>query len=294
MSLLFVAFIWGATFVIVQNAISFLEPHTFNTIRFLLAAIILFGWMIIFQRKQLLTINRNVIFAGLILGFWLFIGYAFQTMGLLYTSSSKAGFITGLSVVLVPIVSFLFFKYKIKPPAIVGIIVATAGLYIMTMSGQTSINIGDVLVFICAIGFSLQIITTGIYTNKYPTLLLTTIQVFTVSLLSMVCSLFFEQWEAAFQTNVLFQGDVIFALLITSVLATALSFFIQTYVQKYTSSTHTALIFAMEPVFAALTAYLWINERMSINSWIGCICILAGMILAELPWKKEKSQLHAT
>lgn len=294
-SLLFVAFIWGSTFVVVQNAISFLEPLTFNAIRFFIASILLWLWLIFFQRKQLSLINQKLILAGCILGFWLFIGYAFQTIGLLYTTSSKAGFITGLSVVLVPLFSWLFFKLKLTPFAIAGISIATIGLYLLTMTGPVGVNIGDVFVFICAIGFSFHIICTGQYTKLYPALLLTVIQITTVTFLSFICSFLFERWELAFQINVLFKSDVILAILITSIFATALSFFIQTYVQKYTSPSHTALIFAMEPVFAALTAYLWVGERLHIAGLIGCICIFVGMVFSEIPWKKKgKSSLTLT
>jgi len=294
-SLLFVAFIWGSTFVVVQNAISFLEPHTFNAIRFFIASILLWLWLIFFQRKQLLLLNKNVILAGGILGFWLFIGYAFQTIGLLYTTSSKAGFITGLSVVLVPLFTWFFFKQKLTPFALSGICVATIGLYLLTMTGPVGVNIGDVFVFICAIGFSFHIIWTGQYTKLYPALLLTVIQMTTITILSSICSFSFEKWESVFHSNVVLNMEVIFALLITGILASALSFFIQTYVQKYTSPSHTALIFAMEPVFAAFTAFIWVGERLHIAGLIGCICIFVGMVFSEIPWKKKgKSSLTLT
>lgn len=108
-SLLFVAFVWGATFVVVQNAIAFLPPLLFNGVRFAIASILLWIWVFIFERKPL---DKQLIRAGFILGIWLCLGYAFQTIGLLYTTSSKAGFITGLNVVLVPFLSFMILKQK--------------------------------------------------------------------------------------------------------------------------------------------------------------------------------------
>jgi len=106
LSLLTVAFVWGTTFVLVQNAIATLPPHTFNAIRFFMAAVLLFLFMLLFFRDQLKAISVKMVLSGVILGIWLFGGYAFQTIGLLYTTSSKAGFITGLSVVLIPVFGF--------------------------------------------------------------------------------------------------------------------------------------------------------------------------------------------
>lgn len=287
-TLLLIACIWGATFVVVQNAVLFLEPHTFNAVRFSIAAIFLFLWLILFKRKELKLFNNKLLLSGIAIGFWLFIGYAFQTLGLVDTTSSKAGFITGLSVVLVPVFSLFILKIKPSLNAITGVCIATIGLYFMTMSGSSGVNIGDLLVFICAIGFAMQIVYTGKYSTQFPTLLLTVIQIGTVALFSSISAFFFENWQKVIQPEILFNREVLFALVVTSFFATAFAFFVQTYFQKYTSATHTALIFAMEPVFAAITAYLFANERMSTHGLIGSTLILLGMILAELPMKRKK------
>lgn len=286
-SLLLVAFIWGATFVLVQNAIAFLEPFSFNGIRFTIAAILLGGWLLLFEKDQLKQLNKKLILSGIIMGIFLFIGYAFQTAGLLYTTSSKAGFITGLSVVLVPLFSFLMLKIKPGLNAIIGVSIATFGLYFLTMTDSAALNIGDGLILICAIGFALHIIFTGKYSSNYPSLLLTVIQISTVSILSIFFALMTEDWKQAINPDVLLKGNVFAALLITSVFATAIAFFAQTNFQKYTTPTRVALIFAMEPVFAAGTAFIWANERLSISAIFGCIFIFAGMIFAELPRKKK-------
>lgn len=288
-SLLIVAFIWGATFVLVQNAIAFLEPFSFNGVRFTIAAILLGGWLLIFEKSQLKQLNRQLIFSGIIIGFWLFIGYAFQTLGLLYTSSSKAGFITGLSVVMVPLFSFLLLKMKPGRNAIIGVSIATFGLYLLTMTDKVSLNIGDGFVFIGAVGFALQIIFTGKYSSRFPSLLLTVIQILTVAILSIIFALLTENWKQAIQPDILLQGDVLIALIITAVFATAIAFFAQTNFQKYTSPTRVSLIFATEPVFAAGTAFLWANERLSSSAMIGCLLIFAGMIFAEIKGKTKKT-----
>ncbi|WP_160721231.1 DMT family transporter [Bacillus sp. USDA818B3_A] len=283
LSLLFVTFIWGTTFVLVQNAIDFLPPFAFNGIRFIIAAILLFICLLIFDFKQLKQINIKLLASGLLIGFWLFLGYITQTIGLLYTTTSKAGFITGLSVVLVPLFSLILLKQSPSKNAVIGAIAATIGLFFLTFTDVTGLNMGDGFVFICAISFGMHIIITGKYSNKYPTLLLTVIQISTVALFSTVASFIFEDFNQSVRINILLSKDVLIALIITSVFATAFAFFVQTNFQKYTSATRVALIFAMEPVFAAFAGYFWANERLSINALFGCILIFMGMIFAELP-----------
>ncbi|MGJ7921849.1 DMT family transporter [Neobacillus sp. LXY-4] len=284
--LMLVALVWGATFVLVQNAISLLPPLSFNGVRFLFAAILLGSWLFLFKKDQLKYWNKRLLFSGFLMGFWLFLGYATQTMGLLYTTSSNAGFITGLSVVLVPLFSLFLLKQRPGVNAIGGVVLATWGLYLLTMTNSMALNIGDFLVLLCAISFALQIIVTGKYSSSHPSLLLTVVQISTVAVLSSISAFLFEDWQRAFQAEILFNPNVIAALLVTSIFATALAFFAQTTFQKYTTATRVALIFALEPVFAALTAYFWGGERLSGSAIIGCALIFAGMILSELPIKK--------
>lgn len=285
-SLILIALVWGATFVLVQNAISFLPPLSFNGVRFLIAALILCGGLFFFKKDQLNYFNRKLLFSGVIMGIWLFLGYATQTMGLLYTTSSNAGFITGLNVVLVPLFSIFILKQRPGINALAGVILATVGLYLLTMGNSTSFNIGDFLVFLCAISFALQIIVTGKYSSSHPTLLLTVVQIATVAVLSILSAFFFENWQQTFQPEILFKNNVIIALLVTAIFATALAFFAQTAFQKYTTATRVALIFALEPVFAAITAYYWGGERLTGSAIFGCALIFMGMIFAELPVNK--------
>lgn len=286
LSLLLVSIIWGSTFVLVQNAIDFLEPFSFNSIRFLTAAILLILCLFLFEKEQLKKLDAKLLLSGVFIGFWLFLGYATQTIGLLFTTSSKAGFITGLNVVLVPLFSMMLLKQLPTRNAVLGVFTATIGLFLLTMTDVTALNRGDGFVFICAISFALQIIYTGKFSNKYPTLLLTVIQITTVAILSSLSSFLFEDWRKSFNPEILLTKDVTIALVITSIFATALAFLIQTNFQRYTSATRVALIFAMEPVFAAITGFYWANERLSYSALIGCLLIFAGMIFAELPNKK--------
>ncbi|WP_345740821.1 DMT family transporter [Metabacillus endolithicus] len=142
-------------------------------------------------------------------------------------------------------------------------------------------NIGDGLVLICAIGFALHIVYTGKFSNKHKALPLTIIQLLTVSLLSFISAGLFER--SSIVSTALLNMDVLIALAVTSILATALAFLLQTKFQQITTAARVALIFAMEPVFAALTAFLLINERLTTNGLIGCFLIFLAMIVSELP-----------
>ncbi|MFY4776048.1 DMT family transporter [Metabacillus sp. RGM 3146] len=284
--LLLVAFIWGTTFVIVQKAIDFVPPNFFNGCRFLLASLILLIWWYAQISKKSGIISLKIIGAGALLGLFLFLGYSLQTVGLLYTTTSKAGFITGLSVMIVPLFSVMLLKIKLKWKAAAGAIMGTIGLYLLTNGGVGSFNHGDLLILFCAIAFALHIIITGMFTEKFDALSLTIVQLLTVSFLSFTASLFFEKSPVIKQPIfAFFSFEVISALIITSLFATAFAFWAQTAFQKYTSAARVALIFAMEPVFAALAAIILIGERLTSEGLIGCLLIFLAMIIAELPDK---------
>ncbi|MED4731751.1 DMT family transporter [Aneurinibacillus migulanus] len=280
--LLLVAFVWGATFVIVQNAVASLPPLTFNGVRFLLASVFLLLFLMLFYRPQLQQMSARLIWSGIILGILLFAGYAFQTIGLLYTTSSKAGFITGLSVMLVPLFSLLLLKQKLKLPAVIGVSLAAIGLYFLTLGDALNVNQGDFLVFLCAISFALQIIFTGRYAPHFPSLALAFVQILTVAVLSTGSAFFFEDWRTTLTWSTLTLPTVYWALLVTAIPATALAFLAQTECQRFTTATRVALIFAMEPVFAAITAYIFNGEILGGRALMGCLFIFIGMILAEL------------
>ncbi|MGH0941463.1 DMT family transporter [Bacillus mycoides] len=288
LALLFVSFIWGATFVVVQNAMSFVGPFTFNGIRFLFAGIILLFVQMFFSQKTSKQDIKQSSLAGLIVGFFLCVGYLLQTFGLLYTTSSKAGFLTGLSIVMVPILSFIFLKQRATIFIVLGIAVATAGLYLLTAGDSFQLNIGDILVLGCAVAFAAHILVNGFFSKKISPLLLNTSQVLAVGIFSSICAFLFEDWEKLFSVSLWTNQSFLFALFLTSLFATSIAFFIQTSAQKHTSPTRVAILFAMEPVFAALTGVLVANEQLSISAIIGCLCIFLGMVFVELPSKTKK------
>lgn len=283
-ALLVVTAIWGLTFVMVRDAVHAYPVFAFLTTRFALALVGLVP-ILVWRRHHLHPTPRSPrparqLAAGVLIGLALFAGYAFQTLGLLYTTPAKAGFITGLSVVIVPVLGVIFLRERLNPAVVAGVAVALAGLSLLSLSGVRSlaaVNPGDLLVLACAVSFAGQIVLVGRFAPRMNALLLTTAQIATVAMLAAVIALVWERppiWPP--------RGQPLFAALFTGLLATALAFGVQTAAQRFTTATHAALIFATEPVFAALGSYLLIGEVLSLPEWLGCGLILAGMVLAEL------------
>lgn len=279
--LLLVTFFWGATFVLVKEAIDTMPPFTFLGVRFAIAAVLIFLILLVFKRDQL-TMDKGLLKSGAVLGFWLFAGYAFQTFGLQYTTASKAGFITGLSIVLVPLFSVWLLRLKPKRATIAGVAAATIGLGFLSLDRVEAANIGDFLVFLCALSYAMHIIMMGKYAPRHHALPLAMYQIAAVSVFNTLGALLFEPWQQSFTKEVLLNPTVDLALIVCAVFATVFAYVAQTQFQKFTTPSRTALIFSMEPVFAALTAYLWAGERLTVQAVAGCLLILAGMLIAEL------------
>jgi drug/metabolite transporter (DMT)-like permease len=268
--------VWGTTFIIVKNAIQTLPVYNFLFIRFLLAFLLL---TIIFHKK-LKTIDKKTFAVASVIGAMLFLGYAFQTMGLKYTTASKSGFISGFSVVLVPILEAVFLKRKPSKSSILGIVLAFIGLILLTANIDLSINIGDFLTLLCAFAFGMQIVLIAKYASTLDTYLLATIQIGIVALLSGIITLLLEKPFVPTSFNVWS------AIVITGVFATAFAIVAQNTMQAYTTATHAALIFALEPVFAAIAAFLIGGEVMSFRAILGGIFMFTGIVLSELPEKE--------
>ncbi len=283
--LLGVTFTWGLTFVLVQDAIATIPPFSFVALRFGCATLLLLPFTRREQNKLLPPFTwRALIQAGVWLGIWLFLGYALQTFSLLYTTPGKSGFLTGMSVALVPILALIILRTRPTVPALLGVGLAIIGLYLLAFVNLSSINRGDLLAFLCAIAFGLQIVYTGKFSAYASAQRLVVMQLATVALLSGTAAMVFEPWQRVFSPRVLLQPTVIIALVVTAVFATALAYLAQTHIQKYTTPTRVALIFASEPVFAALADYWWNGTGLSLRAIIGCVLILGGTLLTEIKW----------
>lgn len=278
LGLLFVAFIWGVTFTTVKSALSGITPLFFLAIRFAIA----FAFLALVYWRKWKTLNQSTLLAGLLIGLFLFAGYALQTVGLKYTTASNAGFITGLSVVLVPV--FTVFLTRKAPPfaCCLGVIMAVVGLGLLSFGDSLSLNKGDLLVLGCAVAYALHIIMVGIYAPRFDPALLTVIQIGFVAVASAIGGVLTEPLPR--QLN----EAVWFALLFTAIPATSLAFLIQNQLQRFTSANRTAIILTMEPVFAALSGVLLLNEVLTGRSLAGCALILSGMLISG--WKQEEKE----
>jgi drug/metabolite transporter (DMT)-like permease len=279
--LLFVTLIWGATFVLVQSAIREMPVLPFLTERFGIGGLLMAGAAVV-AGEGLTLVRRDVLLAGSLIGATLWAGYVFQTWGLLYTSVARSGFITGLCVVLVPLAALLVLRQRVAGAAWAGAVLALVGLGLLSVGGGGAPNVGDALTFACAVCFALQIVLVSRYAVRLPTLPLATVQILTVALLSLLFSLPARGgWHTAIAVNL--QGSVLIAVLVCAVLATALAYFVQIRFQARTTATHAAVIFAMEPVFAALSAVLLQHLQPSALQIAGMALMLIGMLVAELP-----------
>lgn len=279
LSLLSVTFVWGSTFVIVKWAIEDLPPFPFLAVRFGLAFVSLlpFLWL---QREHL---NKASFLQGTATGIFLFSGYAWQTIGLQYTTSSNAGFITGLSVVIVPALVAVTTRKLPGPSLVLGVLCALAGLAFLSLGNGFRLNNGDLMILMCAFSFALQIYLVGRYAPFTNASVLTGIQILTVSVLSGLASLLIPQ------PAIYFSPTAWYALLITAIPATSLAFFLQSKMQQFTTPTHTALIFAMEPVFAAVSAFFLAGEVLTLQGYFGAALVLVGMLIAEFSGSRSES-----
>jgi len=271
--LLIIAIIWGSTFAIIKNILNLIPPYTFLTYRFLLATLVL---MIIFW-KRIRGINKTILRKGSLIGIFLFLGYTFQTVGIKYTSATKAGFITGLSVVLVPIISLLFVKEKVSRNSIMEAFFALIGLWFLNYTNSFSFNFGDFLVLLCAFSFAMHIISVGLYIKKLDYVLLVIVQLATVSILSLFLAVIFERPAL----NLSYSFNVWWGIIFMGVFATAFAFYMQNRFQRYSTATKTAIIFSGEPIFSAIFAYFLLGEKVGLIAWIGGLLIIFGMIISQ-------------
>jgi drug/metabolite transporter (DMT)-like permease len=279
LALAFCSLLWGATFVVVKNSLDHASVFLFLAVRFTLAAAL----MIAFRPKVLRQAKREELIAGARLGLFMFGGYAFQTAGLQYTTPAKSGFVTGSSVVLVPLLLAIFWRRQLTRWAYSGALAAVIGLYFLTAPAESiaHLNRGDLLTLVAAALYAVHIILVGEYTQRHSHGALSVLQVAACGLLA---------WPAAAAAAALgwqaprfaWHWELLLGIAICAVFATAAAFSIQLWAQQYTTSSHAAILFTLEPVFAVITSYLLIGERLSGRALLGAAFVLGGILLAEL------------
>jgi drug/metabolite transporter (DMT)-like permease len=276
LALVFVCLVWGGTFIIVKNAVADMPVLLFLAVRFSIAAAVL---ALIFGLRRNRPPLRASLFGGVVAGFFLFSGYVLQTHGLAQTSAAKTGFITGLYIPLVPILGAFVYRKLPQISELIGVGLAFTGTALMTIQKDLlSINRGDVLVACSTLLYACHIVVLGKFSKTGDVGWLSVFQISTAAVLGWFTWGALGQGGAAVRWN----GTVWFALAVTSLLCTAFGFSVQTWAQKYTTATRTALIFSMEPLFAWLASYIAAGEVLTGRAVAGAALILAGVVFAEL------------
>ncbi len=275
LSLLLVTIFWGAGFPATKIALQTMTPYYHIGFRFAVASLLLAALFY----KKLKGLHIGLIKPALVLSSLLFATYAFQTVGIQYTTASKSSFFSGLAVLVVPIFSIFYLKAKLELKTIISVLTATMGLFLLSYTGSNSnFNIGDFLTILCSICYAWQLLLTGTYVQKYDATLLVIVQLFFVSAFGIIFAVILEPFPVGMST------PSFWSLMFSAVLCTAFAFWMQTTTQKSTPAAHIALIFTMEPVFGALTSFLALGEVIGIRGIIGGMFIVAAMLISELQW----------
>lgn len=278
LSLLLVTIFWGAGFPATKIALQTMTPYYHIGIRFAIASLLL---AVLFYKK-LKDLNKSLIKPALILSSLLFATYAFQTVGIQYTTASKSSFFCGLAVLIVPLFSVFYLKTKLELKTVVSVLTATLGLFLLSYTGGNfDFNIGDFLTILCSICYAWQLIFTGTYVQGHDATLLAIVQLMFVSVFGMIFAIILEPFPTEMSM------PSFWSLMFSAVLCTAFAFWMQTTAQKFTPASHIALIFTMEPVFGAITSFLVLGEVLGTKGIIGGMFIVAAMLISELQWTKK-------
>lgn len=274
---------WGITFVVVKDALTYGDPYTFLSLRFGLGALVLTA---VARRQVLLPRNLR---RGALLGCFLFLGFVFQTVGLEDTTPSRSAFITGLSVVLVPVLSLLVFRRVPRVSSLLGVVLAAMGLYYLTRADVTGggTSRGDILTLLCAVAYAFHILFTERYAPKEGVTGLVAVQLWVVALLSALCLPFVDarvEWAPSF----------VGAVVLCGVFASAAALSVQTWGQARTTAVRAALIYSMESMFAALYSVALGYETLGPREWAGGGLIIAGVLLSEVgavAWQRLRARV---
>lgn len=278
--LLTTTFFWGVTFTVVKQAIESVDVFVFLAQRFIMAFVLILPICMLKGRR----LDSRTIRQGCLMGIFLFGAYAFQTVALLYTTASNTGFLTGLNVVIVPLLSSIMLGQRVPAVIKIAVSLSLAGLFLLCGNGSLDFNAGDMLAAICAICVSLHLIYTGEFARTSDYYWLTAIQLGVVALSSTIFAV------ARGKQVFIWYPHLLWPLLICAVIATVFAFLVQTSMQRFISHSNTALIFCTEPVFAAAYAWFAIDERMGLYGLAGALLILGGMLVSIIPERSETGE----
>lgn len=274
-SLFIVAIIWGSGFIVTKSALDYVTPYYMLFYRFFISAVLLA--IILFKKIRKASIKD--IKAGIVVGIFLFAGFAAQTIGLQYTEAGKQAFITATNVVMVPFIYWAIAKKKPDKYELMAAFLCLIGIGVLSLDSNFTMGYGEFLTLICAVLFALHISSTGYFAKKSDPYVISVVQLGTVAILSLIFALLFEG------TDIKIQSKTIIPILYLAIFGTMIAFLIQTVAQKYTTSTHTAIILSLEAVFGSIFAIIFLKEKLTIRFLIGCVSILVSVITTETKWE---------
>ncbi|MEK3934986.1 DMT family transporter [Sporosarcina sp. FSL W7-1349] len=283
LALLVTAIIWGSGFVASAVALEHYTPYQILAARFFIGALLL---GVVFAKK-LKGIRKSTLLKGAALGFFLYVAFALQTVGLQYTTPSKNAFLTAVNVVIVPFLGWLIYKRKIDWYELSGAVLALIGVALLSLQFSAEVNVGDVLTLFCAVGFAFHIFFTARFVKEEDPVLLTLLQMATASVIGFVVVLF--RGETGFSMD----PNGALPLLYLAVFSTTLAFLLQTIAQKFISDTKAAIILATESFWGMVFSVILLSEVLTLKMLLGACFILTAILLSETkPGFLKKKQIE--
>lgn len=265
-----VALFWGSTYFLTKMAVAELEPFNLTALRFGTAFVI----TALFFFKRIRKADRTVIKYSIILGVLAVIAVLSMTFGVQYTTVSNAGFLISLSVVMIPLISVVVLKKRIKAKLLLSVILATIGIVCLTLNEQLTINKGDILCILCATSFAVQVLIMERIPKSADSVAIGALQLGITAMVNFILSFFLENFTVPSDLKV--WGVIV----IFGVFCTAFCYIIQIYALKNTSAIQAGIILSLEPVFSAIFAYIFLGELLSKQGYIGAILLFISVILA--------------
>ncbi|WP_077619602.1 DMT family transporter [Bacillus sinesaloumensis] len=280
LGLTIVAIIWGSGFVASAVSLDHYTPYQILAIRFLVGVLLL---SLVFLKK-LKQIRKSTIIKGAIIGIFLYLAFALQTVGLVYTTPSKNAFLTAVNVVIVPFIAFFIYKRKMNMYEWIGALLAITGIGVLSLRFSGDVNIGDLLTLLCAVGFAFHIFYTAQFVKDEDPVLLTIIQMSVATILGFLVVIF--KGETTFSMDIEGVSNVLYL----GVFSTTIAFLLQTVAQKYTTETNAAIILSTEALWGTVFSVILLSEVLTIKMIIGAILILCAIIISETKLKFLKSR----
>lgn len=286
--LVITAFIWGVAFVAQSDGMNYVGGFTFNACRFMIGGIVLIPCIFLLQRvqgknhseKKQVVLSKPAVIGGISCGMFLCVASSFQQFGIAYTTVGKAGFITALYIIIVPILG-IFLHKKVGINIWISVAIAAVGMYLLCITEGFTIGKGDLMVFVCAILFSFHILVIDYFSPKADGVVISCVQFFTAGILSGACMFLFEQpsWTeiAAAWLPILYAG----------VFSCGIAYTLQVVAQKNVEPTVASLLMSLESVFSVLAGWILLGQSLTTRELLGCVLVFGAIILAQIPFVKE-------